>query len=159
MEFRGMVRFKQQLEEAECIEILKEEKRGVLAVLGDGDYPYAVPLNHYYCEEDGKIYFHGGKFGHKIDAMKNHDKVSYCVYDQGYREEGDWALHFRSVIVFGRVEFVEDEETIIRLCRELSYKFTKDEAYIDDEIKHHAWRTLMFAIVPEHITGKRVKES
>ena len=62
-------------------------------------------------------------------------------------------------VVFGRVEFVEDEETIIRLCRELSYKFTKDEVYIDDEIKHHAWRTLMFAIVPEHITGKRVKES
>ena len=159
MEFRKMVRIRQQLEEAECIDILKHEKRGVLAVLGDGDYPYAVPLNHYYCEADGKIYFHGGKAGHKIDAIRRHDKVSFCVYDEGYRNEGEWALNFRSVIVFGRIEFVEDEETMLRLARELSYKFTKDEAYIDDEIRRAGFRTLMFALVPEHMTGKRIKEA
>ena len=159
MEFRKMVRIRQQLEETECIDILKREKRGVLAVLGDGDYPYAVPLNHYYCEADGKLYFHGGKAGHKIDAIRRHDKVSFCVYDEGYRNEGEWALNFRSVIVFGRIEFVEDEETMLRLARELSYKFTKDEAYIDDEIRRAGFRTLMFALVPEHMTGKRIKEA
>ena len=159
MEFRKMVRFKQGLEEAECIEVLKETKRGVLAVLGDGDYPYAVPINHYYCEADGKLYFHGGKFGHKIDAIKRHDKVSFCTWDDGYRKEGEWALNFRSIIVFGHVEFVEDEETMLRLARELSYKFTKDEAYIDDEIRRAGFRTLMFALVPEHISGKRVNEA
>ena len=49
----------------------KKEPRGVLSVLGDDDYLYGMPLNHYYCEEDGKIYFHGGKSGHKIDSKKN----------------------------------------------------------------------------------------
>ena len=157
--FRKMVRFKQQIGEEECLCILKEEKRGVLSVLGDGGYPYGMPINHYYCEEDGKIYFHGGMQGHKIDALRRCDKASFCVYDEGYREEGDWALHIKSVIVFGRVEFIEDRETIYRLSAELSRKFTQDEAYIQGELDRSGPRTLMFALVPEHMTGKLVKES
>lgn len=157
--FRKMVRFKQQIGEEECLRILKEEKRGVLSVLGDDGYPYGMPVNHYYCEEDGKIYFHGGMQGHKIDALRRCDKASFCVYDEGYREEGDWALHIKSVIVFGRVEFIEDRETIYRLSAELSRKFTQDEAYIQGELDRSGPRTLMFALVPEHMTGKLVKES
>ena len=89
--FRGMRRFKQQISTEECIQILKEQPRGVLSVLGDDDYPYGIPLDHWYCEENGKLYFHCAKTGHKLDAVRKHDKVSYCVYDQGFRKEGDWA--------------------------------------------------------------------
>ena len=32
-------------------EILKQEVRGVLAVNGDGGYPYALPINYYFDEE------------------------------------------------------------------------------------------------------------
>jgi nitroimidazol reductase NimA-like FMN-containing flavoprotein (pyridoxamine 5'-phosphate oxidase superfamily) len=157
--FRELVRKKQHIPEEECIAILKQELRGVLSVLGDDDYPYGMPINHYYSEEDGKIYFHGGKTGHKIDAIHRHDKASFCVYDQGYREPGDWALNIRSVIVFGRIEIVEDMEQILRISRLLSYKFTKDEEYIEHELTHAGPRTLLFALVPEHMTGKRVKEA
>ncbi|MBP3901898.1 MAG: pyridoxamine 5'-phosphate oxidase family protein, partial [Blautia sp.] len=82
--FREMMRIKQQLSQEECIEILKKEPRGVLSVLGDDGYPYGMPINQYYCEEDGKIYFHSGKKGHKVDAIKRCDKASFCVYDQGF---------------------------------------------------------------------------
>ena len=157
--FREMLRIRQQLTQEECIEILKVEKRGVLSVLGDDDYPYGMPIDHYYCEEDGKLYFHGGKKGHKIDAMKRHDKASFCVYDQGYVREGEWALNIRSVIVFGRIEMIEDEEKTIDISRRLCYKFTSDEAYIEDEILRSGPRTLLFALVPEHITGKLVNEA
>ena len=98
--FREIMRKKQQLSSEECISILKEEPRGVLSVLGDDDYPYGMPINHYYNEEDGKLYFHSGKKGHKIDAMKRHDKASFCVYDRGFRKDGEWALNIKSVIVF-----------------------------------------------------------
>ena len=145
--------------EEECIEILKKEPRGVLSVLGDEDYPYGMPMNHFYCEEDGKIYFHGGKTGHKIDAIKRHDKASFCVFDEGYRNPGEWALNFRSVIVFGRIELVEDMEETIRISRLLSYKITDDEQYIEYEIAKSGARTLMFALVPEYMTGKRVREA
>ena len=106
--FRGMRRFKQQISTEECIQILKEQPRGVLSVLGDDDYPYGIPLDHWYCEENGKLYFHCAKVGHKLDAVRKHDKVSYCVYDQGFRKDGDGALNIRSVVVFGRIRVVDD---------------------------------------------------
>ena len=157
--FRKLSRIRQQISPEECIRILKEEKRGVLSVLGDNDYPYGIPLNHYYCEEDGKIYFHSGKKGHKIEAMQAHDKVSYCVYDEGYRKEGEWSLNIRSVIVFGRIEFIEDKEKIEEISRKLSYKFTDDDRYIEEEIRRSLDKTLMFALIPEHLSGKIVNES
>ncbi len=72
--FREMRRAKQQLTKEECIRILKENKRCVLAVLGDSGYPYAIPLNYFYDETSGKIYFHGAKSGHKIDALHKNSK-------------------------------------------------------------------------------------
>ena len=157
--FREMVRKNKELPADECIRILKSELRGVLSVLGDDDYPYGMPINHYYCEQDGKLYFHGGKAGHKIDAMKRHDKASFCVYDSGFHKDGEWALTIRSVIVFGRIEFIEDQETTYRISAELSRKFTHDEAYIAEEIERSGPRTLLFALVPEHMTGKIVQEA
>lgn len=157
--FREMMRIKQQLSQEECIEILKKEPRGVLSVLGDDGYPYGMPINQYYCEEDGKIYFHSGKKGHKVDAIKRCDKASFCVYDQGFRLEGEWALNIRSVIVFGRIEIIEDTEKVYEISRRLSRKFTDDEAYIEHEIVKSGPRTLMFALVPEHMTGKLVNEA
>ena len=157
--FREMLRKKQQLSEDECIAILKTQLRGVLSVLGDDDYPYGIPINHYYCEADGKLYFHGGKKGHKIDAMKRHDKASFCVYDEGFCKDGEWALNIKSVIVFGRIEFVEEKEKTYRISEELSRKFTDDDEYIQQEIDRSGPGTLVFALVPEHITGKIVNES
>lgn len=157
--FREMLRKKQALSEEECIAVLKTQKRGVLAVLGDEDYPYALPINHYYNDEDGHIYFHGAKFGHRVDSVKHHDKVSFCVYDEGYRREGEWALNIKSVIVFGRLVPVEDEDKMIDICRRLSRKFTDDESYIENEIKRAGFRTLMYELIPEHMSGKLVKEA
>ena len=157
--FREMLRKKQMLSREECISILKSELRGVLSVLGDDDYPYGMPINHFYCEEDGKLYFHGGKKWHKIDAMKRHSKASFCVYDQGFRREGEWSLNIKSVIVFGRIEFVEDRETLYRITDALSRKFTDDDDYIRREIEQYAPGTLLFALTPEYISGKIVNEA
>lgn len=157
--FREMLRKKQRIPEEECIRILKQELRGVLSVNGEDGYPYGMPINHYYCESDGKIYFHGGEKGHKIDALKKDPKASFCVYDSGFRKEGEWWLNIKSVIVFGHIEFVEDKETVYKIAEELSRKFTDDDIYIRKEIESAGFRTLMFALVPEHISGKLVKES
>ena len=141
--FRELVRKKQQISDEECVRILKEELRGVLSVQGD----------------DGCLYFHSGKVGHKIDAIRRNDKASFCVYDPGFRKEGAWALNIKSVIVFGRIEIIDDRETIYDISRKLSRKFTRDEAYIDAEIARSGPGTLMFRLVPEHMTGKLVNES
>lgn len=157
--FRPMVRFKQQISEEECIRVLKEQKRGVLSMIGDDGYPYGVPINHWYCEEDGKLYFHGGMKGHRIDAVERCDKVSFCVYDEGYKKEGEWALNINSVIVFGRIAKVTDEEKRIRIISDLTRKFTDDEAYLARELKGSLQRTLLLELTIEHMTGKLVNEA
>lgn len=96
--------------------------RGVLSVLDDNGYPYGILMNHWYNEEDGKLYFHGAKTGHKLEAIKNYDKVSFCVYDSGYRNEGEWALNIKSVVVFGRMSIVTDSAQIERICTTLCKK-------------------------------------
>ena len=156
--FRNVVRVKQALSNDACIQLLKEEVRGVLSVQGDDGYPYGLPINHWYNEEDGNLYFHSGMTGHKVDAMKKCEKASFCVMDKGTYQDGDWALNFKSVIVFGRLEIIEDRKKAIEMIRKLSYHFTDDHAYVEYEIEKAANHTLCFCLVPEHITGKRVNE-
>lgn len=157
--FREMRRFKQQISNEECIRILKEQPRGVLSLIGDNGYPYGIPLDHWYCEDDGRLYFHGAKEGHKIDAIKACDKASYCVMDQGFRKDGEWALNISSVIVFGRIKLVEDSEKAKMICTEICRKFTDDEEYLAHELEHAFPRVQCLELIPEHITGKLVNES
>ena len=159
--FREMRRFRQQINREECIQILTEQPRGVLSMLGDDDYPYGIPLYHWYCEENGRLYFHCAKTGHKRDAVRKHDKVSYCVCDEGFRKEGDWALNIRSVVIFGRIHPVDEEDDALRrkiatgLCR----KFTDDEAFLQKELTNALTRASFLELIPEHMTGKLVNES
>lgn len=157
--FRELIRKNKQIPMEECIQILNNGLRGVLSVLGDDDYPYGMPMNHFYNEEDGKIYFHCGKKGHRLDALKKHDKVSFCVYDEGYRNDGEWALNIKSVIVFGRMKVVEDLEKVVDISIKLSHKFTQDDTYIKEEVEKYARQTLLLELTPEHICGKMVTES
>ena len=156
--FRPLARAKQALSEAECLRILRQEKRGVLSVLGDGDYPYALPINHWYDPEDGKLYFHSGMTGHKIDAMRRWDKACFCVMEQAEMAEDGWSFYFNSVVVFGRLEIVEDHDRALEISRRLSYQFTDDRDYIEWEVAHAGRRVLCFSLTPEQITGKRVHE-
>ncbi|MBQ9531336.1 MAG: pyridoxamine 5'-phosphate oxidase family protein [Eubacterium sp.] len=157
--FRKMRRFKQQISEKECISVLKNETRGVLSLIGDEGYPYGIPMNHFYCEEDGKIYFHGAKEGHKIDSIKKNNKVCYTVFDKGYRKENEWSLNVKSVVVFGKISLVEDEEKAKEICTALCKKFTDDEEYLKWEIEHSLPRVQCLEIEIEHMTGKLVNES
>ena len=155
--FRPMRRIKQQLAEDEALEVLKSAKRGVLSVIGDDGWPYGIHLNPYW--EDGRLYFHGAKAGHKIDALRRDSRASFTVIDDGVKDDGGWAYTFMSVIVFGRVEFVDDQEKALEICRRLTQRFTTDEKYIEGEIKNFGAYVQVFALVPEHITGKRVHEA
>ena len=157
--FRELKRRKQKLDDGECIELLTTEKRGTLAVNGDMGYPYAMPMNHYYNPEDGCIYFHCGRVGHRIDALRRSDKVSFCVYDKGIAYGDSWALDVRCVIVFGRIEIVDDLPTVAHISEKLSLKFTSDTEYIRGEIEKFGAATILLRLTPEHISGKLVNES
>ena len=157
--FRELLRKSNEISMEECISILKTEKRGVLSVCGDNGYPYGMPMNHWYNEEDGKIYFHCGKTGHRLDALKKDSKVSFCVYDEGHRKADFWALNIKSVIVFGKIDIIDEQDKIVDITTKLSHKFTQDDEYIRKEIEQAAHKTLLLVLTPEHICGKSVTEA
>ncbi|MBR5125370.1 MAG: pyridoxamine 5'-phosphate oxidase family protein [Oscillospiraceae bacterium] len=157
--FREMKRIRQKLPAEESISLLKSEPRGILSLLGDNGYPYGVPMDHWYNDADGCIYFHCGKHGHKMDAIRSCSKASFCVLDQGFRRAGEWALNIRSVIVFGNIQILDQQEEAIAITRQLSYKYTSDSLFIENEIRESGANVLVFRLVPEHISGKLVNES
>ena len=157
--FRELTRKKQKMTEAECIEVLTREKRGVLALNGDDGYPYAMPMNHFYNESDGCIYFHCGKKGYRADCLEKSNKVSFCVYDKGCANDGQWALNVKSVIVFGTLEPVYDADVIRDITYRLSLKFTSDEHYIENEIAQSIKATALLKLNVQNMCGKLVNES
>ena len=156
--FRQLSRIKQKLSDEECKNILSTQTRGVLSINGENDYPYAMPMNHFYNKDDGCIYFHTGKKGYRTDCIKNSDKACFCVYTNGERIENSWVYRVESVIVFGKIEIIDDIETVIDITRKLCYKFTPDTNYIETEISNHAKNTILLRLKPEHVCGKTVKE-
>lgn len=96
--FREMRRKRQLLSDEESIRILKTATAGTLALLGDEDYPYAVPLSYVY--NDGRLYFHSALNGHKIDAIRKYDKASFCVIEKDEVRPEKYTTFFRSVIAF-----------------------------------------------------------
>lgn len=157
MKFRKMRRQKQELSKSECVDILTNEPRGVLALLGDYDYPYALPMSHAYI--DGKIYFHGAMEGHKHDAVEKCDKVSYCVMDKGVKNDDGWSYTFKSVIVFGKIRFLTDKSEKIEKLTHLGDKFFPTHEETVNEISRLLDRTEVFEITIEHMSGKIVQEN
>ena len=157
--FRKMRRARQALSPEECHTLLEQERRGVLSVIGDDGYPYGMPLNHSFDSKEGKLYFHCAKSGHKIDAIRKNDKVSYCVHDQGFQKDGEWAYNVRSVIVFGRMKEIEDLDRKKAICKKIAQKFTQDASYISKELDKHLPSVNCLELSIEHMTGKLVNES
>ena len=156
-EFRAMRRKRQQLSEEESVAILKKATAGTLALLGDNDYPYAVPLSYVY--QEGRIYFHSALDGHKVDAIRKCDKASFCVIEQDDVQPEKYTTFFRSVIAFGRIHIIEDEHEKLETARMLGNRYNPnhDEA-LQKEIEGGLSRMLMIRFDIEYLTGKEAIE-
>ncbi len=155
--FREMRRIKQQLSKEDCEEILLRGKTGVLAVLGDGGYPYTVPIN--YVSLENKIYFHSAKKGHKVDAIAKEPKVSMTVVEKDDVVSREFTTYFRSIQLFGKAYVVEDEAERNVAFRALCEKFSgADMDRYDEIMSKEAAAAAIVRIDIEHITGKESME-
>ncbi len=152
--FREMRRHGQKLEKDENIRILESGKTGVLAVLGDMGYPYTVPLNYVYM--DNRIYFHCAREGHKLEAMRGCDKVSFCVIDMDEVVPETLSTDYRSVIVFGRAREVENRAELFGALRSIGEKYDVNRENMEKELADPGL-PVVIAIEIEHISGKQSK--
>lgn len=155
--FRKMRRFKQQISQQECIDVLTKAPRGVLTVHGEDGYPYAFPMNYIYL--NGKIYFHCGKTGHKLDALAANNKVSFCVMDEGYRKTGEWALNINSIVIFGRIHKIDAASETEEISRRLGLKYFPTPESVEEEIRKAIAHVQILELTIDHMTGKLVNES
>lgn len=157
--FREMRRKNCLLTNETAEKILREGDFGVLALSGDDDYPYAVPIN--YAVADGKIYFHSAKVGHKLDAIRRNEKASFCVVDRREVVAEEFTTYFSSVIAFGRIKLVEDNDDPDKL-RGLELLANKFSATASNERRVKELARLNAVTIPvmtiEHLTGKAARE-
>ncbi|SET61402.1 hypothetical protein SAMN05660297_02930 [Natronincola peptidivorans] len=149
---REMRRKDRELQKDEALEILDKSLYGVLSTVSEDGFPYGVPINHIYI--DGSIYFHCAVEGHKLDNIKNNDKVSFCVVGEAEVLPDKFSTKYQSVIVFGRaMEVPDDEKNMVLL--EILNKYSPD--YIEEGKEHIQKRgkaSKVIRIKIEHISGK-----
>lgn len=152
--FRDMRRKKQALSFEENIQVLQRGTSGVLAVHGDDDYPYAVPLSYVY--HDNKIFFHCARTGHKLDAIARNPKVSFCVIDKDQIMQDKYTSYFRSVIIFGKARVLEDEAEKRNAIEILTARYSPDqeEAHRLHAIEKEFKAVCMIELAIEHMSGK-----
>ena len=154
--FRKMRRNKQLLSIDDIVAVMERCTNGVLACMGDNDYPYAVPLSYVYF--DNKIYFHSAKVGHKVDAIIKNPKVSFSVIDEDTIVSGEYTTYFRSVIAFGKARVVERDEWV-KGFEALVEKYSGEQSKKAKQKEiSGCTQSHVIAIDIEHITGKEAIE-
>ena len=156
--FRPMRRSGRAISDEAARQLLRQCRRGVLAVNGDDGYPFAIPVNYFYDEGRNKIYFHGAKTGQKVDALKKCDKVCFTVYGNEHFEPGDWAPYVQSTVVFGRCHLVEDAAATEEKVRQLAEKYYPSREEVDAEMAKAIKAVQLYEITVEHLTGKQIQE-
>lgn len=149
--FRGMRRKKQQLPMDEAVTILNRGSAGVLALLGDEGYPYAVPISYVY--DGGRLYFHCAQSGHKLDAIAKEPKASFCVIDRDEVIPESYTTAYRSVIAFGHIRRVEDEKEQIHALDRLGRKYAPEQDPAE-AIQEEIDRVCVLEMSIDHMTGK-----
>ncbi|MDI9496911.1 MAG: pyridoxamine 5'-phosphate oxidase family protein [Bacillota bacterium] len=154
---RPLRRSRQGLTPAECQTVLERGTSGVLAVLGDGGCPYAVPLN--YALDGGRILFHSAPEGHKLDALRRHPEASFCVVDCAEVRPETLSTRYRSVIAFGRVRIIEDADRFREALRLFVLRFVPDtEMALRVAMEESPARLVMLEFLIERMSGKQARE-
>lgn len=156
--FRPARRKNKVISDEAIVKLLNSERRGVLAVNGDEGYPYAIPVNYCYDETEQKIFFHGARVGHKVDALKSSDKVCFTVYGNEAIKDLDWAPYMQSVVIFGRCHLMDDVTAADKWLRKFAEKYYPNQESIEEEISESGKAVQMYVIEIEHLSGKEIQE-
>ena len=156
--FRPIRKKKNDIGTEAAEQLLLQCRRGVVAMNGAEGYPYAVPVNFYFDKDARKIYFHGAKAGHKIEALRACDKVCFTVYGNETVKEEAWAPFMQSAVVFGRCHLMENGLEAMARLKQLAMKYYPEEQLADEEIARDGKAAQLFEIEIEHLSGKEVQE-
>ncbi|PKP05056.1 MAG: MFS transporter [Bacteroidetes bacterium HGW-Bacteroidetes-6] len=138
------------------IKIIISSKICFLSMADENGMPYNLPFNFGY--QDNYIYLHSGLDGKKIDILKNNPNVCIAFSNSeelAYQSEKvacSYFMRYKSVLVFGKVEFIEDyheKEKALGIVMK-QYTGKEDFTYNTPSINN----VLCFRVSTENMTGK-----
>ena len=156
--FRKIRRIKNEIDLDSGKKLLADNKRGVLSFNGEDGYPYSIPINYFYDEKENKLYFHGSKTGYKIDCINKNNKSCFVTYGDEKLSEDGWSSNLSSVVVFGKIEIIEDKDLASKKLMELATKYYPSIAEAAETMERSFKNVLIFALDIDYMTCKRVNE-
>lgn len=168
MEFPEIRRRDRLFDEASALRLLTDGEYGFLAMCSPLGYGYGIPVSYLYAPEaipgaiserqpiaghSGSIYIHSALEGHKIDAIRHNDRVSFCVV--GHTHVMPYTTAYESVHVFGRIVIVRDEAERLESLRCLRAKYNPELADAPEGYMLKSMpRTAVLRLDIEHLSGK-----
>lgn len=137
-------------------DIINNTQVAYLSTIDDEGNTYVVPMNFAY--EDGIIYMHSGQKGKKISYMIKHPFVRIAFSNNeilGYQSENvacSYYMKYKSAIVEGFVNFIEDFDTKIIYLNKIMKKYTGRSNYKYN--KPSIDNVVVFTIKITKMTGK-----
>jgi len=145
-------------------EVLDRAEFGTLA-LCENSKPYSLPIN--FVEIDKEIYFHGSFSGRKANILKKNNFASFsvvepCAFIPSYFSSNEGLAcpatqFFKSVIIEGVIEFVENKKQKINALTKLMQKLQPEGNYkslSENEYKKIIDATCVYKLIPSSIRAK-----
>ena len=153
--FEQVRRIDREIDQDECIEVIKKNNVGILSLNNTAGHPYGVPLNYMFW--DGALYFHCAKEGKKLNLISSDDRACFVIIGKNEVVPNELTTYYQSVIIFGNIEKITDDGTkndiLLRFGEYFGCDSEMNKRYV--EKKTAACDVLKFEIA--HISGKMKK--
>lgn len=122
--------------------------------------PYVLPFNFAY--EEQTVFLHSAAEGKKLDILKHNPNVCIAFstdHQLFFRNEEvacSYGMRYRSALIYGKVEFIEDFEEKARVLNLFMLKYTgKEFSYNAPAVKN----VCIYKVVAEKMEGKESQYS
>lgn len=113
------------MEEDEAVLLLRQGEYGFLALAGgDAQGGYGIPINYVFDGES--IWFHCAPVGEKLRRAALCGLATFCVVGNTQVRPDKFSTAYESVMAFGDVAVVEDDETKLKALELLIGKYSPE---------------------------------
>ena len=128
-----------------------------VSMVDQHNMPYVVPLN--FGLKDGVIYLHSSRTGKKLDILRNNKNVCIAFstdHQLRFQHEDvacSYVMKYRSILVYGHIEFIEDIEDKIEAMNLVMKKYVgKEFSYNEPAIRE----VCVYKVIISEMTGKKL---
>lgn len=93
-----------------------------------------------------------------MDCIKNNNKASFVTYGDEELSDNGWSYYLKSVVVFGKIEIIEDRDLAAKKLRELAAKYYPSLSEVDAVMERSFDNALVYSLDTKHMTCKKVHE-